>query len=134
MCTTNIGPLKLICRTPGVVYSIVCTLCEEEGRGAAVYYGESGKNCYARGKKHLEDFRSGNSNHCMVIHARVHHPEEARVVSHFKMIPLRTFRKPVERQISEALTIANSEADILLNSGSEWRAGRVPRAAVNRPG
>ena len=36
-------------------------------------------------------------------------------------------------QISEALFIANSEDDVLLNSGAEWGAGQVPRAAVARP-
>ena len=118
---------------PGVVYTIICTLCEEEGRGMAVYYGQSGKNCYARGKKHLEDFKSGDNSHCMTIHAKVHHPNEQRMMSKFKMIPLRTYRKPLERQIKEALLINNSEVDILLNSGSEWWAGRVPRASVSRP-
>ena len=133
VCSTNTGPLKVSCRSPGVVYTIICTLCEEEGRGMAVYYGQSGKNCYARGKKHLEDFKSGDNSHCMTIHAKVHHPNEQRMMSKFKMIPLRTYRKPLERQIKEALLINNSEVDILLNSGSEWGAGRVPRASVSRP-
>ena len=133
VCSTNVGPTKVSCRSSGVVYKIICTLCEKEGRGEAVYYGQSGKNCYARGKKHIEDFKSGDSSHCMTIHARVYHPDETRLVSNFRMIPLKTYRKPMERQISEALLIANSEPDILLNSGSEWGAGRVPRASVSRP-
>ena len=49
------------------------------------------------------------------------------------MMPIKTIRKPLDRQISEALFIANSEDDVLLNSGAEWGAGRVPRAAVARP-
>ena len=68
MCSTATGPLKLSCRVPGVLYTIVCVLCEEEGGKSAVYYGESGKNCYERGKKHLEQFKAGNASHCMTIH------------------------------------------------------------------
>ena len=66
-------------------------------------------------------------------HMRVHHPEEPWLVSNFKMIPVKSVRKPLDRQVSEALDIYNSEAEILMNSGAEWRAGQVPRAAVARP-
>ena len=133
MCSTATGPLKLSCRVPGVLYTIVCVLSEEEGGKSAVYYGESGKNCYERGKKHLEQFKAGNASHCMTIHSRVHHHEAPRLVSHYRMMPIKTIRKPLDRQISEALFIANSEDDVLLNSGAEWGAGRVPRAALGRP-
>ena len=48
MCR-SVGDLKVSCRTPGVLYKIFCTLCEEEGK-ESVYVGESGKNSYSRGK------------------------------------------------------------------------------------
>ena len=59
----------------------------------------------------------------MSIHAKVHHPDEPRLATNFKMIPLKTINKPMDRQITEALNIANANVDILLNSGSEWRSG-----------
>ena len=129
-CSTADGPPQISCRTPGVLYNIVCRLCEHTGN-SSVYYGESGKNCYARGKKHIEDFKARTSSHCMVIHAKVHHPDEPWLVSNFRMIARRAFKRPLERQISEALEIANSNADVVLNSGSEWRSGRIPRASVS---
>ena len=46
---------------------------------------------------------------------------------------VKSVRKPLDRQVSEALEIYNSEAEILMNSGAEWRASQVPRAAVARP-
>ena len=131
-CSTSTGPLKVSCRTPGVVYSIVCVFCEEAGL-EAIYFGESGHNCYTRGRKHLDDFHAGITSNCMSIHARVHHPDEPRLATNFKMIPLKTINKPMDRQITEALNIANANVDILLNSGSEWRSGLVPRASVSRP-
>ena len=86
-----------------------------------------------RGKKHLEDFSSGNPSHCMTIHAKVHHPDVPHSMSNFRMIPLKRISKPLDRQITESLVISNASVDILMNSGSEWRAGAVPRASVGRP-
>ena len=131
-CSTAVGPLKISCRTPGAVYSIVCLLCQGKGTDA-VYYGETGKNCYSRGKKHLEDFAAKLSSHCMTIHAKKHHPDVTTVASNFRMIPLKLIRKPLDRQITEALEIANSSVDILFNSGTEWRFGQIPRTAVTSP-
>ena len=131
-CTSTKGPVRVSCRVPGVVYSIICVLCEADGK-EAFYFGESGKNCYERGRKHLEQFNAGVQSHCMTIHARVHHGEVPKSELKFRMVPLRRILKPLDRQISEALLINNSDADILLNSGSEWRSGQVPRASVCRP-
>ena len=40
-----------------------------------------------------------------------------------------SFLKPMDRQIKEALRIKNDKVDVRMNSGSEWWADRVPRAA-----
>ena len=49
------------------------------------------------------------------------------------MIPVRSFRLQLEEQVSEALSISNVEVDLFMNSEAEWRSGRLPWAAVNRP-
>ena len=131
-CSSSTGPVKISCRVPGVVYTIICVQCEQEGK-KPFYFGESGKNAYERGKKHLDQFRAGSASHCMTIHARVHHPDVPRLDLKFKMTVLKRMIKPLDRQISEALCISNSSVDVLMNSGSEWRGGQVPRAAVARP-
>ena len=87
----------------------------------------------SRGKDHTDAFLAGNSSHCLVIHHRTHHPDLPRLVAHYRMIPIRSYKTPLDRQISEALDINNAEVDILLNSGSEWGAGKLPRASVARP-
>ena len=109
-----------------------CVLCKDTGK-ESIYYGDTGKNSYSRGKKHLEDFAAQLSSHCMTIHLRVHHPDVPTDASNFRMNPLRAVRKPLDRQITEALNIANSDVDILLNSGTEWRSGHLSRASVTRP-
>ena len=131
-CSSSVGSPKLSCRTPGILYRIVCSVCEDSGK-KVVYFGESGQNGYSRGRKHLQDFKSGMTSHCMTIHMKVHHPNLPRSASYFKMIPVKSFRSPLERQVSEALSINNAEVDLVMNSGSEWRCGRLPRAAVTRP-
>ena len=69
----------------------------------------------------------------MVIHSRVHHPDEDRSTVKYRMEILKSIRRPLDRQITEAMYISKSSADVLLNSGSEWRSNPVPRAAVARP-
>ena len=49
------------------------------------------------------------------------------------MEALQTFQKPLGRQIDEALRIKNSEFDILMNSGTEWRIDSVPRTWFTAP-
>ena len=42
-CSTNSDEgLKLSCRTPGIMYKIICTICEGAGK-MVIYFGESGK-------------------------------------------------------------------------------------------
>ena len=36
--------------------------------------------------------------------------------------------------INEALRIKNTEVNVRMNSGSEWRADRIPRASFTAPG
>ena len=131
-CTTNMEPAKVSCRTPGIIYNIFCNICGNDNR-EAVYVGQSGKNAYSRGKDHIDAFLAGSNSHCLVIHHRTHHPDLPRLVAHYRMAPIRSYKTPLDRQISEALDINNSEVDILLNSGSEWGAGKLPRASVARP-
>ena len=129
-CQTCPDP-KFSCRKPGIGYKIVCLLCSSNGL-ASVYEGESGKNAFARGRKHLQELRSGNKSNCMVIHNTIHH--DSPTEQHFMMRVVRTFISPMERQIDESIRINGSEADVVMNSGSEWRADRVPRAVFQAPG
>ena len=129
-CSTSTS-IKISCRKPGVGYKISCTICSSIGV-SSVYEGESGKCLYERGKKHLSEFHSGLSSNAMVIHNRKHH--DGSPVLNFRMEAIKTFISPLERQLNEALRIKYSDADILMNSGSEWRLDSVPRASFTAPG
>ena len=108
-------------------YQIVCTICS-----SAVYEGETSKCLYIRGKKHLEELSSNVQSNAMVIHNKQFHPQY--VALNFRMIGLKHFSRPLDRQIDEAMRIKNSLADILMNSGAEWRQVAVPRASFSAPG
>ena len=130
LCSTGTEH-RVSCRKPGVAYKISCKLCSQAGK-SAIYEGESGKCLYERGKKHLSEFQAGLSSNSMVIHNRNHHPNVSTL--NFKMEAIRTFNTPLERQLDEALRIKNSNANIVMNSGSEWRLDSIPRANFTAPG
>ena len=129
---------KCSCRTPGVGYEIICELCANEDGRISTYQGETGKNLRVRGRKHLQEFKGGNPSNCMVIHNRTFHPQLKCVPGdpnfNFRMERKGVFKTPLSRQVNEALRIKNSTADQRMNSGSEWRADALPRAAFSAPG
>ena len=132
-CLTVIEPGKISCRKPGIGYKITCVLCERNGVKAE-YQGETSQTLYQRGKKHLDELRTGLSSNCMVIHNDVHHARSREM--HFRMEGIKSFKKPLDRQVNESLRIQGSAAtvDIIMNSGSEWRADALPRASFGAPG
>ena len=68
----------------------------------------------------------------MTIHNAVHHGGSAEF--HFRMEGVGRFSVPLDRQLNESMRIRHSQADVLMNSGSEWQADRVPRAVFWAPG
>ena len=125
LCTTNTN-VNWSCRKPVVGYRIICTLCETNGV-VAQYQGESGRNLFTRGKEHLREFRGKSSSNCMVIHSRTHHEGSDQFT--YKMEATGFFRTPLDRQLDESIRLKFSGADIMLNSGAEWRGVAIPRAS-----
>ena len=124
-CTTNENP-TISCRTPGVGYTITCTVCGSGGL-LAQYQGESGKNMFSRGKDHLREFKGRVTSNCMVIHSNKHHNGSRELT--YVMKPTSTFKTPLDRQLDESMRLKFSSASIIMNSGSEWRGESIPRAS-----
>ena len=125
-CSTCPDP-RFSCRRPGIGYTITCMKCKTLSV-SAVYEGESSKCAYARGRKHLEELKGAVRTNGMVIHNANHH-HDSLIENHFMMRVVRTFSRPLDRQIDESVRIKDSDADIIMNSGSEWRGDRIPRAS-----
>ena len=117
----------------GALYRGTCKLCAALGR-STVYFGESGFNGYSRLGEHGAAVRTGDLSNAFAKHLLEDHPEAAalQVQDVFSFQILRTFAKPLERQVAEAVAIQNCKADTLLNSKSEWEQPAVERLIVTR--
>ena len=130
LCRTSIKK-NVSCQKQGMAYQILCTACSNQGV-ISEYEGETGRSLYARGSQHLSEFRRQVTSNCMTIHNVVHHGGSYEF--HFRMEAKGRFMSPLDRQVNESMRIRHSEANILMNSGSEWRADRIPRAVFWAPG
>ena len=78
--------------------------------------------------------RSGDLSNAFAKHLREDHPDADRSqvqdVVEFEVI--KTFEKPLERQVAEAVFIHNCKADKLLNSKAEWEQPAIERLIVTR--
>ena len=121
--TTNVGN----CNTESVTYEVTC---RETCGGNKIYKGETAGNGYTRGSKHLYDLNARNHNnsplwrHCLEAHGGEMQP--------FKMSITGTYRgDAMLRQISEAVKINNTDANLLMNDRAEWNMTRIPRANIS---
>ena len=117
----------------GALYKGTCRICAALGR-STVYFGESGYNGYTRIGEHGADVRTGDLTNAFAKHLLEDHPEAAagQVQDAISFEVIRTFEKPLERQVAEAVAIQSCKADKLLNSKSEWEQPAVERLIVTR--
>ena len=105
------------CRISYITYKLECL----EPECHFIYYGETNRNGYSRGREHLQNSQSqtvaGIEKSVISSHAFIHHDgKEIKV----KMKMLDRFRAdPTGRQNAEAILIRNSSNDILMNGKSE---------------
>ena len=119
------------CEKNGAGYRISCLSCRSE----VAYEGETGSNCYSRGKEHeaaLEHKQEENAlwKHCLVAH------EGQRV--EFSMKVVGNFHSCLVRQVNEGVRIKRSRAE-LMNSKAEFHQHPVVRVVPtqglqNEPG
>ena len=130
------GEDKGDCRRRNVVYKTECRECkEEQGEASKVkekrdtlYIGETSRTAYERGKEHQRDAQSkSEKSHVHNHREEIHQGEEGKG---FSMKVLRGHRSALARQIHEAVLIANSQSENLLNSKTEYNRCIIPRLAV----
>ena len=127
MICTNTTKNTRKCRTPNIVYKITCKECEKYGLKAH-YFGESSFNGYTRGVQHLDKYKSKNKNtqekSPLRIHAKEHHGDKK---INFKMEVLKTFKKPLARQVMESIHIVKSKSEdhIPMNNKNEFNQALI---------
>ena len=118
------------CRDTGVSYKISCSsrLVDDQGRGKYEYTGQTGKNGYTRGKKHIDDYVHKRDSSALWKHCLQKHNGEQQ---HFEMkVVDRCRNDPTKRQTLEALRIQKVPKECVMNGKSEWNTTRIPRIRV----
>ena len=96
----------------------------------AIYIGETSRSCYIRGLKHLSDYRAKESKCSLWRHTRATHggvigPQ--RELGDYKMVKLREWPKPLDRETGEGYFIHQMELRqsqskaICLNSKEDFK-------------
>ena len=115
----------------GAVYIGTCTLCQDQFT-VSNYYGESSFSGYHRASEHKKAILGGDESNAFTKHLLQFHPDRAGDPSVFKLRVVGNRRKCLERQASEAVKIAYSDHDNLLNSKSEFHQAKTNRVTVQR--
>ena len=128
-CMICAGNGKGSCRETDITYKIECLgSTEQEEKCRGVYNGETGRNGYTRGAKHLELYEKEQENSAMWKHCVQKHGSRKQ---EFKMIVQDKVRgDPTKRQILEAIRMTRTEEEDRMNSRAEWRSNKVPRINV----
>ena len=94
--------------------------------------GESGWNVVYRMNEHEDAIKSKNLNNGMAKHLAIYYPDKQGDPDNFVYSSIATFKKCLEREVSEGLAISNSKANIIMNSKSEHHQPAVHRTTVTR--
>ena len=79
-----------------------------------------------------DDIRDANEKNAMAKHLEIHHPENDNAANAFKFNVHANFAKALDRQVFEGTLITNTQADIVMNSKSEFHQPAVTRITTTR--
>ena len=107
----------------------ICKICSATNI-LAEYHGESGFNAVHCLAQHEDNIRHKRKKNAIAKHLDNFHPEEVGDADNFNFSSVRTFKKRLERQISEGVSILKTNAEvsndrqqrILMNSKNEHRS------------
>ena len=119
------------CTSESINYTLECMSCRTEGK-RRIYWGESARSAFQRGREHSRDIGSGLKNHPLVIRFEEEHDGVAQDYL-FRIIS--KHYSPLERQITESVLIEEvaSSTEECLNLKSEWEGSKLPALLVTRP-
>ena len=105
------------CRQEGVNYEIVCERC------GAKYFGESARNAYTRGQKHIKDYQKINKQSVLWRHVCESHGDDDTPPEFTMRVNNVRRNDATLRQITEGVQINRTPPQMLLNNKQEWHAG-----------
>ena len=87
---------------------------------------------YCGTKEHKKDIMDKNVKNAFAKHLESFHPDRQGDPTVFKLKVEATYKKCLERQVSEGVNISNSKADLLMNSKTEFMQPSVSRVVTTR--
>ena len=115
------------CRKTSIGYEIDCAECLEVK--SVVYHGETSASAYVRGQKHLKDYKYKIKSFSLYKHAQADH--QGRMDVGYRMKVKTKFTDAMTRQVNEGVRISRCQAEVSLNSKSEWHGPATVRLVVD---
>ena len=128
--TAKNGMGKSLCNVNSVCYQAKCVTCEDAGK-IKTYDGETARTAYIRSLEHYEDLKSKKNSSWMWKHINSDHDGNINDVE-FSWKVTKVSKKPLQRQLYEAVKINNKHNEENLNSKNEYNGQRLRKLEVNR--
>ena len=118
----------LNCRKNRVCYEARCRNCEKEGK-LRVYHGETARNVHIRSKEHYRAYSNKSDKSFMHKHVMKEHEGNSNgIIFDWKISG--KFKKPLSRQLAEAVKIDKKAKDVNLDSKNEYFSQSVKRLGL----
>ena len=124
-CRTG-GDRKGDCEKNSVTYEITCETCLLAGR-STTYEGETGRNAFSRGLEHKQGLRQKSEQSALWKHCVLEHSSQE---AEFSMKIIQCHTSSLCRQVHEAVRISRTEAEVILNSKSEFHQAPLVRVVA----
>ena len=121
--------VKSNCHRTSVYYKAQCNECESQGK-TKVYHGETARNVHVRSKEHLNDLKHKRERSWMWKHIKNEHKSKNPQDITFNWKVSGKLRKPLERQMTEAVNIARAKPNEVLNSKTEYNFHSIKRLKI----
>ena len=106
-----------MCKRTNVTYEVQCVPCKRLEK-STIYVGESHRSWWDRLQEHIGALRTKDRSYATIKHMEEHHGLDVAPDFSFKL--RKVHKSSLERQLQEALAIAYTEADIVMNKNGEW--------------
>ena len=120
------GERKGDCEKNSITYQIICETCLLAGR-STIYEGETGRNAFARGLEHQQGLRQKSEQSALWKHCILEHSSQE---ADFSMKIIQCHTSSLCRQVHEAVRITRTQAEIILNSKSEFHQATLVRVVA----
>ena len=120
------GNVKGDCEKNSVTYTITCETCSLSGK-KTLYEWETGRNAFSRGVEHTQGLQQKSEKSALWKHCVLEHSSQE---AEFSMVIVQCHSTCLSRQVHEAVRISRTDAEIILNSKSEFHQAPLIRVVA----